>query len=142
MKKSDLKQIIKEEIVKILSENAPQFKIGDTFMFRGTKHKVLGDTGYVVKAELPNGKQITYNYNQLKGKVMENLAVTEPGRYLVDYIASEMDGGPSHPDSTVITLEPYQLEKLNPEFPDGFWKDRVEDMTGNIPYKITSVTKA
>ena len=91
MKTSQLKQLIKEEIVKILNEN---------------------------------------------------LVVTEPGRYLVDYIASEMDGGPSHPDSTVITLEPFQLQKLNPEFPIGFWKDRVEDMTGNIPYKITSVTKA
>ena len=91
MKKTDLKQIIREELKKILKESPEDI---------------------------------------------------QPGRYLVDYIASEPDGGPSYPDSTVITLEPFQLKNFNPEYPDGFWKDRVEDMTGNIPYKITSITKA
>lgn len=72
MKPSQLKQIIKEELQKILSENTPKYKKGDTLTYMGTKHEVVSDDGFVVKAKLPNGKIKTLNYSQLKKTLNES----------------------------------------------------------------------
>lgn len=55
-----------------LNENKPKFKAGDTFTYMGTKHEVISDDGFAVKAKLPNGKVKTYNYSQLKGQLNES----------------------------------------------------------------------
>jgi hypothetical protein len=72
MKHSQLKQLIKEELQKILSENTPKYKKGDTLTYMGTKHEVVSDDGFVVKAKLPNGKIKTLNYSQLKKALNES----------------------------------------------------------------------
>ena len=66
MNKSDIRRIIKEEITSILNENTPKYSPGDTFMYMGTKHVVISDDGFVVKAKLPTGNLTTLNHNQIK----------------------------------------------------------------------------
>jgi len=68
MKKSELKQLIREEIQNLIKEEAPKpkFKKGDSFAYRGIRYTVISDNGYVVKVEDKKGKEATYNYNQLK----------------------------------------------------------------------------
>jgi hypothetical protein len=66
MNKSDIRRIIKEEITSILNENTPKYSPGDTFMYMGTKHTVISDDGFVVKAKLPTGNLTTLNHNQIK----------------------------------------------------------------------------
>jgi len=64
-----LKQIIKEEIIRILNEVEAKFEEGETVMYMGEKYKVVSDNGYVVKLERSNGKTVTLNHNQVKEKV-------------------------------------------------------------------------
>jgi len=64
-----IKQIIKEEIIRILNEVEAKFKKGETVMYMGEKHEVISDNGYVVKLERSNGKTITLNHKQVKEKV-------------------------------------------------------------------------
>jgi len=46
MKKSELRQIIQEEILNVLNEN--RYKEGDKLNYRGINYTVLSDSGYVV----------------------------------------------------------------------------------------------
>ncbi len=72
MKLDGLRKIVKEELNKALNENKPKFKAGDTFTYMGTKHEVISDDGFAVKAKLPNGKVKIYNYSQLKSQLNES----------------------------------------------------------------------
>jgi hypothetical protein len=72
MKLNSLRQLVKEELTKAINENTPKYKEGDTFNYMGTKHIVVSDDGYIVKAKLPNGKVVRINYGQLKDRVSEN----------------------------------------------------------------------
>ncbi len=70
MKKSKLKQTIKEEIKRILSEN--MFKNDDIVMYMGEKHTVISDDGFIITLK-PHDKEkeiVNLNYNQAKGKVL------------------------------------------------------------------------
>jgi len=55
-----------------LNEGSPKYKKGDTLTYMGTKHEVVSDDGFVVKAKLPNGKIKTYNHSQLKETLNES----------------------------------------------------------------------
>jgi len=66
MKLDILHKIVKEELHKIIKENKPRFNTGDTFMYMGTKHEVISDDGFIVKAKLPNGVIKKLNHNQIK----------------------------------------------------------------------------
>lgn len=72
MKLDGLRKLVKEELNKVLNENQPKYKKGDTFLYMGTKHEVISDDGFVVKAKLPNGKVKTLNYSQLKSQLNES----------------------------------------------------------------------
>jgi hypothetical protein len=83
MKHSQLKQLIKEELQKALAENSPKYKKGDTLIYMGTKHEVISDDGFVVKAKLPNGKIKTLNYSQLKETLNESPYPFIPKKMLI-----------------------------------------------------------
>lgn len=69
MTENKLKQTIKEEIKRILSEDETKFKKGETVIYMGEKHEVISDNGYVIELERSNGKTVTLNYNQAKEKL-------------------------------------------------------------------------
>ena len=72
MEKLNLRSLIREELAKALNEMAAKFQEGDTFIYMGTKHIVLSDDGYSIKAKLPDGKIKNYNYNQIKNALNES----------------------------------------------------------------------
>jgi hypothetical protein len=68
MKKSELRQIIQEEIQNVLVEaesSKPKYKKGDTLTYKGTKYTVSSDNGYTVNVTDADGKKKMFNYNQL-----------------------------------------------------------------------------
>jgi hypothetical protein len=68
MKKSELKQIIQEEIQNVLVEaesTKPRYKKGDILTYRGTKYTVSSDNGYTVNVTDNDGKKKMFNYSQL-----------------------------------------------------------------------------
>jgi hypothetical protein len=71
MNKQELRQLIREEISKIMDEAdetqpKTKFKKGDEFPYMGSRYTVLSDDGYVVKAKRnKDGYQIMLNYAQL-----------------------------------------------------------------------------
>lgn len=74
MKKSQLLQIIKEEIQDIFKSDNPKakYKKGDKINYRGTSYTVKSDNGYVVTGVDARGKEKTLNHNQLsQGMVSE-----------------------------------------------------------------------
>lgn len=73
MKKSEFKQLIREEIQSVLKEEAPKpkYKKGDTFHYKGSKCTVTSDNGYIVNVQHANGEKATYNHNQLKHGVFK-----------------------------------------------------------------------
>ena len=70
MKRTELKQIIKEEIIKVLNEVSPQYKSGDTFPYRGAIMTVITDDGYVVRAKNKEGIEKTLNHKQIKDQAL------------------------------------------------------------------------
>jgi hypothetical protein len=75
MKKDTLHSIIKEELAKVLNEFAAKFQEGDTFIYMGTKHTVISDDGYSIKAKTVDGKIKKYNYNQIKNSISETVVL-------------------------------------------------------------------
>ena len=67
MTENILKQTIKEEIKRILSEN--MFKNGDTVMYMGEKHTVVSDDGFIIKLKSSRDNIVNLNYTQAKEKV-------------------------------------------------------------------------
>ena len=73
MKISELKRSIREELHKVLNEEAPKhkYKKDDKFYYKGMSYTVISDNGYVVKALDRYGKEAMYNHNQLKAGVSQ-----------------------------------------------------------------------
>lgn len=74
MKKSELLQIIKEEIQDAFKKDNPKakYKKGDKINYRGTSYTVKSDNGYVVTGVDAKRKEKTFNHNQLsQGMVKE-----------------------------------------------------------------------
>lgn len=67
MTENILKQTIKEEIKRILSEN--MFKNGDVVMYMGEKHTVVSDDGFIIKLKSSKDNIVNLNYAQAKEKV-------------------------------------------------------------------------
>ena len=67
MTENKLKQTIKEEIKRILSEN--MFKNGDVVMYMGEKHTVVSDDGFIIKLKSSRDNIVNLNYTQAKEKV-------------------------------------------------------------------------
>ena len=71
MTESKLKQTIKEEIKRILSEDETKFKEGDTVMYMGGEHLIISDNGYIIKL-IPkkfHSKIVKLNHSQAEEKV-------------------------------------------------------------------------
>jgi hypothetical protein len=152
MKLNNLRQLVKEELTKVINENTPKYKEGDTFNYFGTKHIVVSDDGFVIKAKTPSGKVVKINYNQLKNRVSENeserdfkdvpLKNMAEGTYNIDYIVADSDGGPDYSDSTTIAIPQNEFEQWEDAGTTNFWKGIARDAAGFKIYKVTKVTKA
>jgi len=152
MKLNSLRQLVKEELTKAINENTPKYKEGDTFNYMGTKHIVVSDDGYIVKAKPPNGKVVRINYGQLKNHVSENedtrdlknipLENMEEGTYKIDYIIADYDGGPGHSDSTLSTITKDEFMQNIDISTSNFWKGIARDVDDFPIYKVTKVTRA
>lgn len=77
MKKDTLYSLIKEELAKALNEVAAKFQEGDKFIYMGTKHTVISDDGYSIKAKTTDGKIKKYNYNQIKDSLAEAVVLAK-----------------------------------------------------------------
>ncbi len=152
MKLNSLRQLVKEELTKAINENTPKYKEGDTFNYMGTKHVVVSDDGYIVKAKLHNGKVVRINYGQLKDRVSENEVVRdlkdmplenmEEGTYKIDYMVADSDGGPDYSDSTVSTITKDEFMQNSDISTSNFWKGIARDAADFRIYKVTKVTRA
>ena len=152
MKLNNLRQLIKEELTKALNENTPKYKEGDTFNYVGTKHIVISDDGFIIKAKTPSGKVVKINYNQLKNRISENeleknlkdmpLENMAEGTYEIEYIVSDYDGGPDYSNSTIVNITQNEFNQNRDISPMNFWKGIARDAEGFKIYKVTKVTKA
>ena len=152
MKLDNLKQLVKEELTKAINENTPKYKEGDTFNYRGTKHIVVSDSGYVVNAKLPNGKIVRLNYGQLKDRVSENVETRdlkdmplenmEEGTYKIEYIIADSDGGPDYSDTDTVSITRDEFDQNTDISTSNFWIGTVRSLANFPIYKVTKVTRA
>jgi hypothetical protein len=64
MKKSELRQIIREELKQLIPES---HKPGDKVKYMGTSHTVVSEDEYIITLKRDeDGKIIKLNYNQFK----------------------------------------------------------------------------
>jgi hypothetical protein len=96
VKKSDLKEFIREEIKKVLSENTED-----------------------VKGQLP----------------------TQPGRYQIDYIVADEDGGPDYPENNVVNISQNNINMNQDVSPSNFWRGEARSIAGFNIYKVEKVSK-
>ena len=96
MKKSDLKELIREEIRKALSEDSQN-----------------------IKDQLP----------------------TEPGKYKVEYIVADSDGGPDYPGSAIVDISQNGIDMGQDTSPSNFWRGEARSAEGFNIYKVEKVTK-
>ena len=96
MKRSDLKELIREEIKKVLSENTED-----------------------VKGQLP----------------------TEPGRYQIDYIVADEDGGPDYSENNVVNISQDSINMSQDVSPSTFWRGEARSIAGFNIYKVEKVTR-
>ena len=116
MEKLNLRSLIKEELAKALNEVAAKFQEGDTFLYMGTKHIVLSDDGYSIRAKLPDGKIKKYNYNQIKNALNESdapssISELEPGTYTFSYKEKDEYGDITKGTDRKITIDADKIEK-------------------------------
>jgi hypothetical protein len=50
MKLDNLRQLVKEELKRTLSEGTPKYVKGDTFIYMGSKHLVVSDDGFIYQS--------------------------------------------------------------------------------------------
>ena len=96
MKLDSLRQLVKEEIKKVLSENTED-----------------------VKGQLP----------------------TEPGRYQIDYIVADEDGGPDYPENNVVNISQDSINMSQDVSPSTFWRGEARSIAGFNIYKVEKVTR-
>ncbi len=130
MKLNNLRQLVKEELKRALTEN--MFKEGDMVNYMGEKHKVVSDDGYVIKLTTVRGEgkkqnTVTLNYAQVKEKVRainENtsnlkdtpLKLLASGHYLVKYTTDDRSG------MNEIEYEFTKQDRLLDVNPYNFWR--------------------
>lgn len=66
MNQNILRQLIKEELTKVINENAPQYKEGDIIYFQGTPHTVISDNGGPMIQTNIKGTKITKQINRTR----------------------------------------------------------------------------
>lgn len=103
MKLDGLRQLIKEELKRVLSEN--MFKVGDVVKYMGEDHKVTDDDGFIVTLTTMrgNGKKentVNLNYKQAKEKVRK---ATDFTNEVIDY---KPGGWTTDPEKPWKTLPP------------------------------------
>ena len=96
MKLNGLRQLVKEEIKKVLSENTED-----------------------VKGKLP----------------------TKPGRYQIDYIVADEDGGPDYPENNVVNISQNSINMNQDVSPSNFWRGEARSIAGFNIYKVEKVSK-
>jgi nitrogen fixation protein FixH len=102
MKKSELQQIIKEEILNILNEN--RYKEGDKLNYRGINYTVLSDSGYVVNVVDEKGNKAMLNYNQLNQGVFKKPVYEEGNKkYTFEYVHYEYKSTIKVPETVTVT---------------------------------------
>jgi len=148
MKLNNLRQLVKEELKRTLSEGTPKYTKGDTFIYMGSKHLVVSDDGFIIKAMGPSGKIVKINYGQLKDRVSENTTEAdvkelplEPGTYEISYVVAERGGGGAHADSEIETITDEDIKIDLNSLPYNFWKDLAAKIANARIYKVTKVTK-
>lgn len=67
MNLGNLKQLIKEELKRVLKES--MFEVGDTVMYAGKPYKVVSDNGYIINLASKEGGKATLNYAQAKQRI-------------------------------------------------------------------------
>lgn len=77
----NIKQLIKEEIKRILKEN--MFEVGDNVMYSGKPYKVVSDNGYIIMLTSKDGGKATLNYAQAKQKIR---SIEENSEFDIDKI--------------------------------------------------------
>ena len=106
MKKSELLQIIKEEIQDAFKKDSPKakYKKGDKINYRGTSYTVKSDNGYVVTGTDTRGNEKTFNYNQLsQGMVAEESKEKE---FTFSYTYRGGRGGDDEYDAEITVTAP------------------------------------
>ena len=104
MKKSELRNIIKEEILNVLNEN--RYKEGDKLNYRGINYTVLSDNGYVVNVVDEKGNKAMYNYNQLNQGVFKKPGLNEKEgmkKYTFEYVHYEYKSTIKVPETVTVT---------------------------------------
>jgi hypothetical protein len=152
MKLNNLRQLVKEELTKVINENTPKYKEGDIFIYMGTKHQVVSDDGFIIKAMTPSGRIVKINYGQLKDRVSENEATRdlkdmplenmEEGTYKIEYIVADSDGGPDYSDFTSSTITKDEFTQNFDISSYNFWRGIARDDSNFPIYKVTKVTRA
>ena len=100
MKLNSLRQLVKEELKRVLNEN--MFEAGDIVTYMGEKHKVLSDDGYVVKLTTMRGEgkkenNVMLNYAQVKEKVRKSADYLNEADWF-DYLP---DNPANQPDANI-----------------------------------------
>ena len=105
MKKSELRNIIKEEILNVLNEN--RYKEGDKLNYRGINYTVLSDSGYVVNVVDEKGNKAMLNYNQLNQGVYKkpDYLNEKEGmkKYTFEYVHYEYKSTIKVPETVTVT---------------------------------------
>jgi DNA topoisomerase VI subunit B len=115
MKKSDLKQLIKEEIKNILNES---HQPGEVVLYKGTRYIVVDEDESIITLKNPKTqKTIKVNYNQFKNQSID-LKETNSDRAL--YLRGIQSMINSNPNSTLDEFISSELSQIN--------KERLEDL--------------
>jgi hypothetical protein len=64
MNQNTLRQLIKEELTKVINENTSQYKEGDIIYFQGTPHVVVLDNGSPIIQTRIKGTKISKGINR------------------------------------------------------------------------------
>jgi hypothetical protein len=152
MKLDNLRQLVKEELERTLSEGTPKYTKGDTFIYMGSKHLVVSDDGFIIKAMAPSGRIVKINYGQLKDRVSENtidadlkdmpLENMAEGTYEIHFVVADREGGGDYADSDTITITNDDFKKNFDSSSYSFWKDIARKIANARIYKVEKVTKS
>ncbi len=116
MKKSDLKQLIKEEIKKAL-RGSPQ--PGDVVLYKGTRYVVIDEDEFIITLKNPKTQKIIkLNYNQFKNQSVDLKEVDTSRLSHLNAIKNLIKKHPEKELDKVVSLELSRIER-----------DRLEDLT-------------
>jgi hypothetical protein len=145
MKKSELLQIIKEEIKAVINENTPRYKKGDKLNYKGINYTVVSDSGYVVDVVDGKGNKSTYNYNQLNQGVFRK-PVNEEGemgeyRFKVKYWENNSSNKNYYTTGPILATSEEKALKIAQEKAEDFAKDELVKIDSIELIKKTELVK-